>query len=40
VKRDTNYADYTPGVNPASRFYDIRWSYSNFEVLAGIEYGR
>lgn len=37
--RDTNFPDYEPGVFPRTRNYDIQWSYTNFEILAGMEYG-
>jgi hypothetical protein len=38
VRRDTNYPDYVPGVYPATRFYDIRWSYDNLRAIAGVEW--
>jgi hypothetical protein len=39
LNRDTNYPDYVPGILPATRFYDIQWSYTNVQVLVGIQYG-
>ncbi len=36
--RDTNYPDYVPGVYPSTKLYDIVWDYTNWQVLAGIEY--
>jgi hypothetical protein len=36
--RDTNYPDYVPGILPATRFYDIQWSYTNFRAMLGIQY--
>jgi hypothetical protein len=40
VKRDTNFPDYVPGVYPptAPRPYDIRWDYTNWSVLGGVEW--
>ncbi|ABS27662.1 hypothetical protein [Anaeromyxobacter sp. Fw109-5] len=40
VTRDTNYPDYVPGVYPAGRYYDVRWSYDNARVIAGLEWRR
>ncbi|WP_242393004.1 hypothetical protein [Anaeromyxobacter oryzisoli] len=40
IWRDTNYPDYVPGVYPATRFYDIRWSYDNLRTIAGVEWRR
>jgi len=37
VRRSTNYPDYVPNVYPATRQYDIEWSYVNTQVLAGVE---
>jgi hypothetical protein len=36
--RDTNFPDYEMGVFPRTRNYDIEWSYTNFQILAGVEY--
>ncbi|WP_242339938.1 MULTISPECIES: hypothetical protein [Anaeromyxobacter] len=38
ITRDTNYPDYVPGVYPAGRYYDIRWSYDNVRAVAGLEW--
>lgn len=38
VTRDTNYPDYVPGVYPATRYYDVRWSYDNARAVAGLEW--
>ena len=40
MKRDTNFPDYVPGVYPptAPRPYDIRWDYTNWSVLGGVEW--
>jgi opacity protein-like surface antigen len=40
VKRETNFPDYVPGVYPptASRPYDIRWDYTTWSLLAGVEW--
>jgi hypothetical protein len=35
--RETNFPPYRPGIFPASRLYDIDWSYTNFSALAGVE---
>jgi hypothetical protein len=34
--RRSNFPDYTPGVFPASRSYDIDWDYDDVTVWAGI----
>lgn len=36
--RRTNFPNYVPNVFPASRQYDIEWSYENYLVQAGVEY--
>jgi len=38
VTRDTNYPDYVPGVYPATRYYDVQWSYDNVRAIAGLEW--
>lgn len=38
IRRETNYPDYIPGVFPATRFYDIHWSYTNLRAIAGVEW--
>ena len=34
--RRTNFPDYTPGVFPASRTYDIDWDYDDVTIWAGV----
>jgi hypothetical protein len=34
--RDTNFPNYQPGVFPRTRNYAIEWSYTNWQVLAGL----
>ncbi len=36
--RRTNFPPYEPGVFPASREYDIGWSYDNYRVVAGVSF--
>lgn len=38
IIRRTNFPNYVPNVFPASRQYDIEWSYENYVVQAGLEY--
>ena len=38
IIRRTNFPNYVPNMFPASRQYDIEWSYENYVVLAGAEY--
>ena len=38
--RRTNAPNYEPGVYPASRQYDISWSYDNWQWMTGIEFRR
>jgi hypothetical protein len=40
VARETNYPDYVPGVYPGNTLYDVRWDYTNWQLLAGVEYRR
>lgn len=36
ITRATNFPSYQPFVYPASREYDIEWSYSNLEATVGV----
>jgi hypothetical protein len=38
IVRRTNFPPYEPGVFPSTRLYDIDWSYTNWSLLAGLEY--
>jgi hypothetical protein len=40
IVRRTNFPSYEPGVFPSTRLYDIDWSYTNWSILAGVEYER
>ncbi|MDH4262058.1 MAG: hypothetical protein OEV78_03330 [Spirochaetia bacterium] len=36
--KKTNYPPYVPGVNPATKNYDINFSFNNFSVNSGVTY--